>query len=227
MGHMDPRIEPSWLELLRSEFEAPYFAELRSFLMKERAEHTVYPPGRAIFAAFDRTPVQRVKAVILGQDPYHGPGQAHGLCFSVNDGVRHPPSLQNIFKELHEDVGAAIPASGNLGRWADNGVLLLNATLTVRAHMPGSHQGKGWETFTDRAISGLSEQREGLAFMLWGSYAQQKEPLIARNRGHLVLKASHPSPFSAHKGFFGCRHFSRVNAFLSERGQTPIDWSLI
>ena len=227
MGSIKPQIDDSWAELLQTEFRDSYFSDLKAFLLKERSEHTVFPPGPLIFSAFDRTPVQRVKAVILGQDPYHGKGQAHGLCFSVSDGVRHPPSLQNIFKELKDDLGIPIPNSGNLGKWADNGVLLLNATLTVREKEPGSHQGRGWERFTDAAMARLSEKRTGLVFLLWGSFAQQKEALIAKDRDHLILKAPHPSPFSAHKGFFGCRHFSRTNAFLSEHGEGPIDWSLI
>ncbi|MCF8257920.1 MAG: uracil-DNA glycosylase [Flavobacteriales bacterium] len=226
MGSSTPKIHESWAGLLRSEFEADYFAQLRSFLVDEKSKHEVYPPGSLIFAAFDHTPVAAVKTVIIGQDPYHGQGQAHGLCFSVNDGVRHPPSLQNIFKELRDDLGIPVPRSGNLGRWADSGVLLLNATLTVRAHEAGSHQGQGWERFTDTAIARLSQQREQVAFLLWGSFAQQKEPLIATDRGHLILKAPHPSPFSAHKGFFGCRHFSKVNAFLHGSGNAPIDWRL-
>ncbi len=226
MHSIKPQIDDSWAEILQTEFQASYFAELKAFLLQERASHTVFPPGPLIFSAFNRTPVHRVKAVILGQDPYHGKGQAHGLCFSVNDGVRHPPSLQNIFKEMKDDLGTPIPSSGDLGKWADNGALLLNATLTVREKEPGSHQGHGWERFTDAAIARLSEKRSGLVFLLWGSFAQQKEPLIAKDRGHLVLKAPHPSPFSAHKGFFGCRHFSRTNAFLRARGEEPIDWSL-
>jgi uracil-DNA glycosylase len=227
MGSIKPQIDDSWAELLQTEFRDSYFSDLKAFLLKERNEHTVFPPGPLIFSAFDRTPVQRVKAVILGQDPYHGKGQAHGLCFSVSDGVRHPPSLQNIFKELKDDLGIPIPNSGNLGKWADNGVLLLNATLTVREKEPGSHQGRGWERFTDAAMARLSEKRTGLVFLLWGSFAQQKEALIAKDRDHLILKAPHPSPFSAHKGFFGCRHFSQTNTFLSEHGEGPIDWSLI
>jgi uracil-DNA glycosylase len=227
MGSIKPQIDDSWAELLQTEFRDSYFSDLKAFLLKERSEHTVFPPGPLIFSAFDRTPVHRVKAVILGQDPYHGKGQAHGLCFSVNDGVRHPPSLQNIFKELNDDLGIPIPTSGNLEKWADRGVLLLNATLTVREKEPGSHQGRGWERFTDTAMARLSEKRTGLVFLLWGSFAQQKEQLIAKDRDHLILKAPHPSPFSAHKGFFGCRHFSRTNAFLSQHGEGPIDWSLI
>ncbi|MFM1874583.1 MAG: hypothetical protein RL266_320 [Bacteroidota bacterium] len=223
---MKPKIESSWLELLKDEFDAEYFSELKRFLLTEKKTETVYPPGPLIFNAFDQTPVQKVKAVILGQDPYHGPGQAHGLCFSVNDGIRFPPSLQNIFKELKSDIGLDEPSSGNLTKWADQGVLLLNATLTVRAGNAGSHQGKGWERFTDSAISRLSDERKNLVFLLWGRYAQNKEALINKNNGHLILKAPHPSPFSAHTGFLGCKHFSKTNMFLVENGIAPIDWTL-
>lgn len=223
---MKPKIESSWLELLKDEFEAEYFAQLRDFLVKEKETQQVYPPGSLIFNAFDHTPVDKVKAVIIGQDPYHGPGQAHGLCFSVNDGVKFPPSLQNIFKELKTDIGMDIPFSGNLTKWADEGVLLLNATLTVRARNAGSHQGKGWEHFTDAAIQKLSDNRENLVFLLWGRFAQNKSELINPNNGHHILKAPHPSPFSAHSGFFGCKHFSRCNEFLSSNGIEPIDWNL-
>lgn len=225
MANIAPQIHPSWAELLRSEFESEYFAQLQSFLSEERSKHTVYPPNQFIFSAFDHTPVDKVKAVILGQDPYHGPGQANGLCFSVNNGVLHPPSLRNIFKELNSDVGI-IPKSGNLERWAENGVLLLNTVLTVQRGKADSHKKKGWEQFTDAAISHLSERRKDLVFLLWGKKAQQKEPLIAKDRGHLILKAPHPSPFSAHKGFFGCRHFSKVNTFMGQTGRPPIDWLL-
>lgn len=223
---MKPKIEPSWLDLLESEFNAPYFSELRNFLVKEKQTQTVYPPGSLIFNAFDHTPVDKVKAVILGQDPYHGPNQAHGLCFSVNDGIQFPPSLQNIFKELKSDIGMEIPRSGNLTKWADQGVLLLNATLTVRAGQAGSHQKHGWEQFTDAAIQRLSDQRNNLVFLLWGRYAQNKEALINKNNGHLILKSVHPSPLSAHSGFFGCKHFSKTNEFLSSKGIAPIDWNL-
>lgn len=226
MSKVSPKIDPSWAELLDTEFRSPYFETLKTFLLEERNKYHIYPPGSLIFAAFDRTPADKVKVVILGQDPYHGPGQAHGLCFSVNDGVPHPPSLRNIFQEIRDDIGGSIPRSGNLGKWADSGVLLLNASLTVRAHEAGSHQGKGWERFTDTAIQRLAENREGLAFMLWGSFAQRKEQLIPKDRGHLILKAPHPSPLSAHRGFFGCRHFSKVNAFLTSQGLAPIDWTL-
>ncbi|MCB0756323.1 MAG: uracil-DNA glycosylase [Flavobacteriales bacterium] len=223
---MKPKIESSWLELLNEEFEAEYFSQLREFLVQEKETQQIFPPGSLIFNAFDKTPVDHVKAVIIGQDPYHGPGQAHGLCFSVNDGVKFPPSLQNIFKELKEDIGMEIPFSGNLTKWAEQGVLLLNATLTVRARNAGSHQGKGWEQFTDATIRKLANKKKNLVFLLWGRFAQNKEELINKENGHLILKAAHPSPFSAHSGFFGCKHFSRCNTFLSSHGIEPIDWNL-
>lgn len=223
---MKPKIDPSWLTLLKEEFESEYFTQLRSFLIEEKKTQTIYPPGSLIFSAFDHTPVEKVKAVIIGQDPYHGPDQAHGLCFSVNDGIRFPPSLQNIFKELNSDIGMATPTSGNLTKWADEGVLLLNATLTVRARNAGSHQNKGWEQFTDAAIQKLSNERKNLVFLLWGRFAQNKETLINKDNGHLILKAPHPSPFSAHSGFFGCKHFSKTNDFLRSKGIEPIDWTL-
>ncbi len=223
---MKPQIESSWFELLKDEFEMPYFSELRNFLMEEKTKHTVYPPGSLIFNAFAHTPVEKVKAVILGQDPYHGPRQAHGLCFSVNDGVPFPPSLKNIFAELKTDIGMQMPMSGNLTKWADEGVLLLNATLTVRAGIAGSHQKKGWENFTDAVIKKLSDQRTHIVFLLWGRYAQNKRPLINPDNDHLILTAVHPSPLSAHGGFFGCRHFSKTNAFLLSHDLTPIDWNL-
>lgn len=220
------RLEESWAELLADELSSDYFQELWEFVSEEYTVSTVYPPLTLIFSAFGRTPVRQVRAVIIGQDPYHGPGQANGLCFSVNDGNKHPPSLRNVFKELSTDLNVSQPESGDLGAWADQGVLLLNATLSVRAHEPGSHQGRGWERFTDAAISRLSQQLDGIAFLLWGNFAQQKEELIAKDRRHLILKAAHPSPFSAHRGFFGCKHFSLVNSFLMESGKLPIDWSL-
>jgi uracil-DNA glycosylase len=219
-----PDIGDGWHAPLAEEFAAPYFARLKAFLVEERARHTVFPKGPDIFAAFKRTPFDAVRVVILGQDPYHGPGQAHGLCFSVPAGVPPPPSLQNIFKELERGLGIAPPAHGDLGRWADQGVLLLNATLTVRAHTAGSHQGKGWETFTDAAIRALSEQRDGLIFLLWGRYAQNKEALIDGSRRY-ILKAPHPSPLSAHRGFIGCGHFGQVNELLQAQGHPPIDWN--
>lgn len=220
---MNVTIEDSWKALLESEFTKPYFSQLTEFVKTEYTTHTVYPAPKNIFKAFDTTPVNHVKVVILGQDPYHGPGQANGLCFSVNPDVRFPPSLQNIFKELQADVGKPIPESGDLSHWAQQGVLMLNATLTVRARKAGSHQKKGWEEFTDAAIKLLSEHREDLVFMLWGRYAQNKGEVIDRSK-HLVLEAAHPSPFSAHSGFFGCKHFSQANAYLSLHGKDPIEW---
>ena len=220
---MNVRIEESWREKLQSEFDAPYFAQLTDFVRHEYATTRVYPPGSQMFAAFDACPFDKVKVVILGQDPYHEPGQAHGLCFSVNDGVPFPPSLQNIFKEIHDDIGTPIPMSGALSRWAHQGVLLLNATLTVRAHQAGSHQNKGWEQFTDAVIHRLAQDREHLVFILWGAYAQRKGEFIDRSR-HLVLQSPHPSPLSAHRGFFGNRHFSRANEYLVAHGIEPILW---
>jgi uracil-DNA glycosylase len=225
MAAVNPDIEAGWKRILWDEFQAPYFSELKAFLVEEKLRYTVYPPGKLIFNAFHHTPFDRVKVVILGQDPYHGPGQAHGLCFSVPPGITPPPSLVNIFKELHTDLGVPLPANGNLEKWADQGVLLLNATLTVRAGQAGSHQNKGWETFTNKVIAQVSEKKSGVVFMLWGRYAQAKETLIDGLR-HLILKAPHPSPFSVHSGFFGCRHFSRANSFLEKQGMKAIDWSL-
>ena len=220
------QLEKGWLSLLGEEFDKPYMAELRTFLQQRRAQGgVIYPPGSQWFAAFNHTPFDRVKVVILGQDPYHGPHQAHGLCFSVLPGVKTPPSLSNIYKEMAQDLGIRQPAHGCLTSWADQGVLLLNATLTVEQGQAGAHQGKGWETFTDAAIRALNEQREGLVFMLWGSYAQKKGGFIDRSR-HLVLHAPHPSPLSAHRGFFGCGHFSAANRYLQQRGCAPIDWLL-
>lgn len=220
---MNVQIEESWKEALSPEFEKDYFVRLTDFVRQEYQTNTVYPPGKLIFNAFNLCPYNKVKVVIIGQDPYHGPGQAHGLCFSVNDGVPFPPSLQNIFKEIHDDLGSPIPATGNLTRWAEQGVLMLNATLTVRAHQAGSHQRRGWEEFTDAAIRVLAENREHLVFILWGSYAQKKGAFIDRDR-HLVLTSVHPSPLSAYHGFFGNKHFSRANAYLAEHGETPINW---
>ena len=217
------RIHPSWREALASEFSAPYFSALTEFVRAEYAAGTCYPPAGEIFAAFDRCPFSEVKVVLLGQDPYHGAGQAEGLCFSVRDGVPTPPSLQNIFKELHDDLGVPVPTSGSLRRWADQGVLLLNATLTVRAGAAGSHQGRGWETFTDAAIRALSSQREHLVFLLWGAYAGRKAALIDRSR-HCILTAPHPSPLSAYRGFFGSHPFSQANAYLTAHGLQPISW---
>ena len=220
---MNVQIEESWKQHLAPEFEKDYFFRLTEFVRSEYQTATIYPPGRFIFNAFNLCPFDKVKVVIIGQDPYHGPGQAHGLCFSVNDGVPFPPSLQNIFKEIQSDLGAPIPTSGNLTRWANQGVLLLNATLTVRAHQAGSHQRRGWEEFTDAAIRILAEQRENIVFILWGSYAQKKGAFIDRNK-HLVLASAHPSPLSAYNGFFGNKHFSRTNEYLQAHGQTPIEW---
>ncbi|MFC2081518.1 uracil-DNA glycosylase [Bacteroidota bacterium] len=222
---MNPRIHESWKKHLIGEFNEPYFSDLKKFLVVEKNTQQVYPPGDKIFAAFDRTPFEDVKVVILGQDPYHGKGQAHGLCFSVPQDINPPPSLVNIFKELHNNLGIPMPSHGNLESWADQGVLLLNATLTVRANQAGSHQNRGWEIFTDAAIRKLSENREGLIFILWGRYAQAKEHLIDAGRHH-ILKAAHPSPFSAHSGFFGCKHFSKTNEILESQGKELVDWSL-
>ena len=219
---MDVKLEPSWKARLEAEFTQPYFQELAAFVKNEYLTKTVYPPPKFVFNAFNSTPFDRVKVVIIGQDPYHGPGQAHGLCFSVQEGVRTPPSLQNVYKELQNDLGLPIPPSGNLQYWADQGVLLLNATLTVQANTAGSHQNKGWERFTDAAIKALSDQREGIVFLLWGAYAQKKGAVIDSKK-HLVLSSAHPSPFSATM-FFGNKHFSRANAYLMEHGETPINW---
>ena len=224
---MSVKIDSSWYEVLKGQFEAPYFAQLKEFLVAERQQHTCYPPGSKIFAAFDSTPFNKVKVVIIGQDPYHEPGQAMGLCFSVPQGVAVPPSLQNIIKEINDDLGTQIPAtSGDLSGWAAQGVLLLNATLTVREHAAGSHQRHGWEQFTDAAIQALAERRQGIVFLLWGSYAIGKRKLI-NPLHHCILTAPHPSPLSAYRGFFGCRHFSRANDYLRSTGQTPIDWTKI
>jgi len=220
---MDVKIEAGWKEQLTGEFEKPYFYELIEFVRNEYKTHRIFPPGKLIFNAFDQCPFEKLKVVILGQDPYHGPGQAHGLCFSVNDGVPFPPSLKNIFKELKDDVGKEIPQSGNLSDWAKQGVLLLNATLTVRAHQAGSHQRKGWEEFTDAAIHRASEKKERLAFLLWGNYAISKKRLIDESK-HLVLTSVHPSPLSASRGFFGNKHFSKANEFLEKNGLEPINW---
>ena len=221
---MQVKIEESWREVLQPQFDSVYFEMLTTFVRKAYQATTVYPPGSKIFEAFNRTPFDKVKVVILGQDPYHGPNQAHGLCFSVQDGIQPPPSLINIYKELQKEYGVAVNmTNGNLTRWADQGVLLLNATLTVEAGKAGSHQGKGWETFTDAAIKALSDRREGLVFMLWGSYAQQKGRVIDRSK-HLVLESSHPSPLSVYRGFDGCGHFKKANQYLQSHGQEPIDW---
>ena len=220
---MDVKIESGWKVQLENEFEKPYFERVTSFVRQEYATTTVYPPGKLIFNAFNLCPFDKVRVVIIGQDPYHEPGQAHGLCFSVNDGVPFPPSLQNIFKEIHDDIGTPMPTSGNLTRWAEQGVLLLNATLTVRAHQAGSHQNKGWEEFTDAVIRQLNDHKEHLVFILWGSYAQRKGSIIDRSK-HLVLTSAHPSPLSAYRGFFGNHHFSQANAYLQKNGIPPTQW---
>lgn len=220
---MNVRIDDSWKVQLQPEFEQDYFRDLVNFVRSEYASTTVYPPGSQIFRAFDLSPFDQTKVVILGQDPYHEPGQAHGLCFSVDKGVPFPPSLQNIYKEIRDDIGTVVSSQGDLSDWARQGVLLLNATLTVRAHQAGSHQNKGWERFTDAVIHRLAEQREHLVFILWGAYAQRKGAFIDKNR-HLVLQSPHPSPLSAHRGFFGNRHFSTANRYLQEHGIEPIIW---
>ena len=220
---VDVRMEASWKQRLVPEFEKDYFVRLTEFVRAEYGRTTIYPPARLIFNAFDQCPFDATKVVIIGQDPYHGPGQAHGLCFSVLEGVPNPPSLQNIFKEIHSDLGKPLPANGDLTRWAQQGVLLLNATLTVQAHQAGSHQRKGWEEFTDAAIRSLAEEREHLVFILWGAYAQKKGAFIDRNK-HLVLTSAHPSPLSAYNGFFGNKHFSRANEYLRQHGLAEINW---
>lgn len=217
------KIHPSWLSELQEEFDKPYFEQLIQFVRREYASGICYPPGSLIFNAFNQCPFPEVKVVLIGQDPYHEPGQAHGLCFSVNDGVPFPPSLRNIFQEINTDLGKPIPTSGNLTRWAQQGVLLLNATLTVREHQAGSHQKQGWETFTDSVIKLISDKSENVVFILWGSYAQSKSALIDTTR-HLVLKSAHPSPLSAYRGFFGNHHFSLANMYLKKVGKQPIDW---
>ena len=225
MEKINPAIEESWKQVLENEFDKPYFLALKQFLVAEKQRFRVFPAGGLIFNAFNHTPFAEVKVVLLGQDPYHGSGQAHGLCFSVPDGVPKPPSLVNIFKEMESDLGIPPPRHGNLTAWTAQGVLLLNATLTVRENQAGSHQGKGWETFTDAAIKALSEKREGLIFLLWGNYAISKRDLIDASK-HFVLTAPHPSPLSASRGFFGCRHFSRTNEILKQMGKEPVRWEL-
>ncbi|MCB1700717.1 MAG: uracil-DNA glycosylase [Pseudomonadales bacterium] len=220
------QLEPGWLSRLASEFEQPYMAALRAFLLaQKKAGKRIFPAGDEIFNAFTHTPLEQVKVVILGQDPYHGEGQAHGLCFSVKPGVKVPPSLQNIFKEIHAELGCPIPSHGYLTAWADQGVLLLNSVLSVESGLAASHQGKGWETFTDRVIEVVNRECEAVVFMLWGSYAQRKGAIIDRQR-HCVLSAPHPSPLSAHRGFFGCGHFRAANEYLVANGRQPIDWRL-
>jgi uracil-DNA glycosylase len=220
---MEVRIEESWKSRISAEFGKPYFRNLTEFVKEEYRKNTVYPPGSLIFNAFNMCPFDKVKAVIIGQDPYHGPGQAHGLCFSVREDIDFPPSLVNIFKEIKSDLGTEVPPSGNLERWASQGVLLLNATLTVRAHMAGSHQNKGWEQFTDAAISLLNSEKKNLVFFLWGAYAQKKGEAIDESK-HLVLKSVHPSPLSVYRGFFGNKHFSRCNEYLESFGIEPVKW---
>ncbi len=223
---MNVKIEQSWQTELAHEFEQNYFKQLVNFVKSEYAKHTVYPPGKLIFNAFDKCPFDAVKVVIIGQDPYHGQGQAHGLCFSVNHGIAVPPSLKNIYRELHDDIDFTIPNSGNLEKWSNQGVLMLNATLTVRANQAGSHQNKGWEQFTDAVIAKLSAEKENLVFLLWGAYAQRKGSCIDSSK-HLILKGAHPSPLAANRGgFFGGKYFSKTNAYLQQKGKTPINWEL-
>ncbi|HEY1040400.1 MAG TPA: uracil-DNA glycosylase [Bacteroidia bacterium] len=225
MSQNNIQIEASWKEVLHEEFENPYFKQIKAFLLAEKQSARVFPPGDRIFAAFNYTPFDEVKVVIIGQDPYHGFGQANGLCFSVADGIRKPPSLVNIFKEIQDDLGIPIPESGNLEKWAKQGVLLLNATLTVREGQAGSHQGKGWEQFTDKVIKTISDKKTGVVFLLWGNYAKAKEALIDSSK-HFILSAPHPSPL-ARGGFFGCKHFSKTNEILKKEGKTPINWETV
>jgi uracil-DNA glycosylase len=220
---MDVRIAEDWKEILREEFSKPYFEELVSFVKQEYASGEVFPAGRNIFRAFDKCPFEKLKVVIIGQDPYHGDGQANGLCFSVSEGVPFPPSLKNIFKEVSDDIGTPIPRSGELDRWAEQGVLMLNAVLTVRAHNAASHAGHGWERFTDAVVKAIAERKQGVVYMLWGSYAQRKGA-IADPKQNLILHAVHPSPLSAYRGFFGCKHFSQANNYLISIGKEPIEW---
>ena len=223
---MNVQIEASWKKVLHQEFGKEYFQQLALFLKTEKMQgKTIYPPGSLIFNAFDKTPFNKVKVVLLGQDPYHGPGQAHGLCFSVPDGVPPPPSLVNMYKELHTDIGMAIPKTGNLTKWAEQGVLLLNAVLTVRAGEAASHSKIGWMNFTDAVIKKISAEKKGIVFLLWGRFAQEKQVLIDGTK-HFILKAAHPSPLSAHNGFFGCKHFSKTNELLVQQGLDPIDWNV-
>jgi len=225
MQKINPVIEAGWKSVLMDQFQSDYFGKLKEFLVEEKKKYTLYPPGNLIFNAFQLTPFDQVKVVILGQDPYHGQGQAHGLCFSVPQGIPKPPSLVNIFKELHSDLGISIPEHGNLEKWADQGVLLINATLTVRDSQAGSHQQHGWETFTNRVIEVVSQEKNGVVFLLWGRFAQAKETLIDSGK-HLILKSAHPSPLSAYNGFFGCQHFSKTNDYLKKQGKSGIDWTL-
>jgi len=224
---MTPKINinQEWYQALEKEFQSDYFKILKQFLVEEKKTNTIYPSGKNIFRAFDSTPISEVKVVIIGQDPYHGNGQANGLCFSVNDGIKHPPSLRNIFKEIAQDLQIPYPQSGNLDPWAKQGVFLLNATLTVRDHQAGSHQNKGWEKFTDAVIKTLSDKREGIVFLLWGNFAISKKKLIDTTKHH-ILTSVHPSPLSAYRGFFGCKHFSSTNRLLEKQGTTEIDWKI-
>ncbi|HRV55228.1 MAG: uracil-DNA glycosylase [Flavobacteriaceae bacterium] len=221
---MEVKIHESWKFQLQPEFDKPYFEQLSNFVKAEYSKHTCYPPGKDIFNAFEKCPFDQVKVVIIGQDPYHGAGQAHGLCFSVNDGIEHPPSLINIFKEIQQDLGSPYPQSGNLTRWAEQGVLLLNATLTVRAHQAGSHQNKGWEQFTDAVIKQISDKKENVVFLLWGGFAKKKQVLIDKDK-HFILMTGHPSPLSANRGYwFGNKHFSKTNSLLEQVGAQPVSW---
>ncbi len=225
MDNIDPKLEESWKRLLINEFSKPYFFELKKFLLEERKKFRIFPPGSLIFNALNHTPLDKVRVVMLGQDPYHGYGQAHGLCFSVPEGVPKPPSLINIFKEIESDLGIPPPVHGNLTKWSDQGVLLLNATLTVRENQAGSHQNRGWEIFTNEIIAQLSLHQSGLIFVLWGNFAIAKKSMIDTAK-HFILTAAHPSPLSAHRGFFGCRHFSRINQLLKQMGKEVIDWKI-
>lgn len=220
---MTINIEKSWGKIFQEEFEKQYFKDLTTFVKEEYSQHKIYPPGKNIFYAYDKCPFDNVKVVIIGQDPYHGENQAHGLCFSVNNGIKHPPSLVNIFKEIKQDIGNEIPKSGNLNHWAEQGVLMINATLTVRAHNAGSHQNMGWEKFTDATIRAVAEKKENVVFLLWGSYAQKKGAFIDKKK-HLVLESPHPSPLSAYRGFFGNKHFSKTNKYLTKNGKETIRW---
>lgn len=225
MSDINPAIEESWKKVLIDEFQKPYFKQIKQTLVEEKSKYRIYPPGTLMFNAFNQTAFDNVSVVILGQDPYHGPGQAHGLCFSVPQGIAQPPSLVNIFKEIHNDLGIPIPKTGNLEKWAQQGVLLLNAMLSVRENNAGSHQKIGWETFTNQVIQTISDKRDGIIFLLWGRFAQEKAKLIDPSR-HTILTAAHPSPLSAYNGFFGCKHFSKTNEILKKMGKKPIDWSI-
>ena len=226
MVKIEPKIHESWKEILYDEFQKDYFVNLKQFLVEEKKKYTIYPPGNLIFNAFDKTPFNEVKVVIIGQDPYHGAGQAHGLCFSVPQGIKIPPSLRNIYKELHSELACEIPNHGNLEKWAEQGVLLINATLTVRDSQAASHQKKGWETFTDSVIRTIANKKENIVFILWGNYAQSKQIFIDENK-HCIIKSVHPSPLSASRGFFGSKPFSQTNNYLKASGIEPIDWCIV